>query len=275
MTVGTITVRTADLPQGGLFGPCAEIPEVREGKPKFHSEIAEGNARALEHISLVKTIVSRIGAHLPPMVDRDDLMQAGMLGLLDAARKFDEGKHASFPTYAKYRIRGAILDSLRNLDDAPRDLRKSQKQVESANGNLMTKLQRTPTEVELARELGMDLAELRKKMVFIKNLPRVSKSGMREQDEDIRLQEIPAGLEGLPDAICARKERIDVVNKAVRTLPLRHRQVIRLYYGDEMTMRNIGRRLRINESRVSQIHKAALARMAAVLTVKLKSSRDV
>ena len=116
----------------------------------------------MKHMPLVKAIAAGIRRNLPAHVDLDDLVQAGALGLLDATRKYDTGKKVLFETYAKYRIRGAILDSLRNADWASRGLRKRQKEIEAVTRALAAELGRTPTDVEVAARLGIDLKRVTK-----------------------------------------------------------------------------------------------------------------
>src|SRR3954470_235111 len=124
----------------------------------------------LEHLPLVKAIAVRVHENLPVHVDLDDLVHAGILGLFDAANKFDSGKQVAFSSYAKHRIKGAILDSLRQLDWASRDLRRRHKQLEAVTRDLAAELQRTPTEAEIAQRLGVDVDRWRQMMVDLRNV---------------------------------------------------------------------------------------------------------
>src|SRR5260370_26522214 len=140
------------------------------------ARIARRDRIVLEHLPLVKAIAIRVHENLPVHVDLDDLVHAGVLGLFDAASKFDPEKQVAFSSYAKHRIKGAILDSLRQLDWASRDLRRRHKQVEAATRELATTLQRTPTEAEIAEKLGIDVERWRQMMVDLRSWGLVSAS---------------------------------------------------------------------------------------------------
>src|SRR5437868_9902379 len=130
----------------------------------------------LENLSLVKAIAVRVHESVPVHVDLDDLIHAGVMGLIDAAEKYDSGKKVEFKSYAKHRIKGAILDSLRQLDWASRDMRRRHKQVEAATRDLSSELKRTPTEAEVAQKLGMDVDRWRNMMLDLRNVGLISAS---------------------------------------------------------------------------------------------------
>jgi RNA polymerase sigma factor FliA len=219
----------------------------------------------LEHLPLVKAIAIRVHENLPVHVDLDDLVHAGILGLFDAATKFDPEKQVAFSSYAKHRIKGAILDSLRQLDWASRDLRRRHKQIEAATRDLAAELQRTPTEAEIAERLGIDVDRWRQMMMELRNVGLISANTRATEHEDLPAPEYPSAPETQPDHMCAREQLRFVLDKAMTTLPDRYKQVVVLYYTNEMTMKEIGGVLGINESRVSQIHKSALEKMSAAL----------
>lgn len=219
----------------------------------------------LEHLPLVRAIAVRVHENLPVHVDLDDLIHAGVLGLFDAATKYDAGKQVIFSSYAKHRIKGAILDSLRQLDWASRDLRRRHKQAEAASRDLSSTLQRMPTEAEIAERLGVDVERWRQMLLDLRNAGLVSASARSNDGEDLPAPDFPSSRDTHPDHICARQEMRTVIGTAMQTLPERYQKVVFLYYTDEMTMKEIGGVLGINESRVSQIHKSALEKMQAVL----------
>jgi RNA polymerase sigma factor for flagellar operon FliA len=198
-------------------------------------------------------------------VDLDDLVHAGVLGLFDAAQKYNPRKKVVFSSYAKHRIKGAILDSLRQLDWASRDLRRRQKQMEAAARDLAVVLQRTPTQAEVAEKMGIGEDRWRRMMMELHNVGLVSASGRQQDQEDAAAPEFPAEVDTQPDHIVSREQLKIYLRLALSALPERYRQVVMLYYTDEMTMREIGDKMGINESRVSQIHKSALHKMAAAL----------
>ncbi len=227
--------------------------------------LARRDRVVLEHLALVKAIAIRVHENLPVHVDLDDLVHAGILGLFDAANKFNPDKQVVFSSYAKHRIKGAILDSLRQLDWASRDMRRRHKQVEAATRDLSATLQRTPTESEVAEKLGMDVDRWRNMMLDLRNVGLVSASTRSNEVDDLPAPEFPSKPETQPDSICAREQLKHVLGDAMKTLPERYQKVVLLYYTNEMTMKEIGGVLGINESRVSQIHKSALEKMAVVL----------
>src|ERR1700761_1937385 len=173
----------------------------------------------LEHLPLVKAIAIRVHENLPVHVDLDDLVHAGVLGLFDAASKFNPDKQVAFSSYAKHRIKGAILDSLRQLDWASRDLRRRHKQVEAATRELAATLQRAPTEAEVAAKLGMDVERWRTMMLDLRNVGLVSASTRANENEDLPAPDFPSKPETQPDSICAREQLKNLLGDAMRTLP--------------------------------------------------------
>jgi RNA polymerase sigma factor for flagellar operon FliA len=219
----------------------------------------------LEHLPLVRAIAVRVHENLPVHVDIDDLVHAGILGLFDAAGKYNPRKKVIFSSYAKHRIKGAILDSLRQLDWASRDLRRRHKQIEAATRDLAAVLQRNPTQAEVAEKMGVGDERWRRMMMELRNVGLVSATGRAQDQGEAATPDYPAEEGTQPDNMCAREQMRVYLRLALEALPERYRQVVRLYYTNEMTMREIGDLMGINESRVSQIHKSALQKMAAAL----------
>jgi RNA polymerase sigma factor for flagellar operon FliA len=238
---------------------AAKAAEAEQAKIELRDRVV------LEHLPLVKAIAVRVHENLPVHVDMDDLVHAGILGLFDAASKYNPDKQVAFSSYAKHRIKGAILDSLRQLDWASRDMRRRHKQVEAATRELASELKRNPTEQEIAAKLGIDQERWRSMMLDLRNVGLVSASTRSNDSEDLPAPDFPSKPETQPDSICAREQLRSVLGIAMQTLPERYQKVVSLYYTREMTMKEIGTILGINESRVSQIHKAALEKMAVVL----------
>ena len=239
--------------------PILEISDV----PESHQ--ARRDRVVLEHLPLVRAIAVRVHENLPVHVDLDDLVHAGILGLFDAASKFNPEKQVVFSSYAKHRIKGAILDSLRQLDWASRDLRRRHKQVEAVTRDLAAELQRNPTEIEIAGKLGIEVDRWRQMMVDLRNVGLISASTRANDQEDLPAPDFPSKPETQPDNMCSHEQLRSVLGVAMKTLPERYQKVVTLYYTNEMTMKEIGGVLGINESRVSQIHKAALEKMQVVL----------
>jgi RNA polymerase sigma factor for flagellar operon FliA len=277
IAVRELSSRTRTVPAKpmGISTSLHAVPAAHNpAHPAVHTK-SSGTAQAarlarrdrvvLEHLPLVKAIAVRVHENLPVHVDLDDLVHAGILGLFDAANKYNPEKQVIFSSYAKHRIKGAILDSLRQLDWASRDMRRRHKQVEAATRDLSSTLQRAPTEAEIAAKLGMDVDRWRTMMLDLRNVGLVSASTRSNENEDLPAPDFPGKPEAQPDSICAREQLRGVLGEAMKTLPERYQKVVVLYYTNEMTMKEIGGVLGINESRVSQIHKSALEKMMVVL----------
>ncbi len=219
----------------------------------------------LDHMPLVTAIAAHIQKSVPVHIELDDLIHAGLMGLFDAATKYRHDKEVAFPTYAKHRIRGAILDSLRRQDWASRDLRKRYKQLEAVTRELTAKLQRPPTEADLAAAMKLSTRRWQALMVDFRSLGLAAVQ-QHANDREEYMPPDAASEPGLaPDRMFARTELRGKLAQAMQSLPERYRQVVQLYYERDLTMKEIGGMLGVNESRVSQIHKAALERMQTAL----------
>jgi RNA polymerase sigma factor FliA len=273
---GTLHTRASKLKTGVKAGVKPEINPGLSGGAQQGSQqtarLARRDRVVLEHLPLVKAIAVRVHENLPVHVDMDDLVHAGILGLFDAASKYNPDKQVAFSSYAKHRIKGAILDSLRQLDWASRDMRRRHKQVEAATRDLAGTLQRNPTEAEVAAKLGMDPERWRGMMLDLRNVGLISASTRSNEYDDLPAPDFPCKPETHPDSICAREQLRGVLGEAMKVLPERYQKVVSLYYTAEMTMKEIGGILGINESRVSQIHKSALEKMQVALTANGISS---
>ena len=262
--------RTAPKAASALTAVPRKNAVAKQGAPQLSAaqqsaKLARRDRVVLEHLPLVKAIAIRVHENLPVHVDVDDLVHSGVLGLFDAASKYNPDKQVAFSSYAKHRIKGAILDSLRQLDWASRDMRRRHKQVEAATRELAATLQRNPTEAEVAQKLGIDQERWRSMMLDLRNVGLVSASTRTNESDDLPAPDFPCKPESHPDSICSREQLRGVLGVAMKTLPERYQKVVSLYYSAEMTMKEIGGILGINESRVSQIHKAALEKMQVVL----------
>jgi RNA polymerase sigma factor FliA len=218
----------------------------------------------LDHLCLVTAIAAHIQKSIPVHIDLDDLIHAGVMGLFDAAKKYQDEKKVAFSTYAKHRIRGAILDSLRQLDWASRDLRKRYKQMETVTRDLRAKLQRDPTQEEVAVAMGLDSRRWQALMVDFRSLGMLAAQARAEREEQT-VPETPCTPDQYPDRVFAKSELRHKLASAMETLPQRYQQVVKLYYERDLTMKEIGGLLGVNESRVSQMHKSALERMHVAL----------
>ncbi len=227
---------------------------------------AERDQLLLEHMSTVRFVARRIHERLPQHVELDDLLSAGIVGLIDAFSKFDRNKQVQFKSYAQFRIRGAILDSLRTLDWSPRELRRKGRAIEDQVHLLTQKLGRAPSDVELAEGMGMSLAQYQQLLGELKGLEIGSLHLERNEDSgDEELSYIPGSPEDEPLFRCLQGEMKQHLADAIQDLPEKERMVLTLYYYEELTMKEIGQVLGVVESRVSQIHSSAVVRLRTAL----------
>jgi RNA polymerase sigma factor for flagellar operon FliA len=220
----------------------------------------------LEHLPIVRFIARRIHERLPQHVDIEDLVSAGVVGLMDAFAKFDPEKKVQFRSYAQFRIRGAILDSLRSLDWSPRELRRKGRAVEEAIRSVTARLGRAPGENEVAAQMGLGLEEYQQLLGDLKGLEIGTLHMERNEDSgDEELAYVPGKPEEDPLFRCLRGELEGHLADAIAELPDRERLVMTLYYYEEMTMREIGLALGVVESRVSQVHASAVVHLRVAL----------
>jgi len=228
---------------------------------------AERERVLMEQLPQVRYIARRIHERLPRHVPFEDLVHAGVLGLIDALNKFDLSKQVQFSSYAKFRIRGAILDSLRELDWSPRELRRKGRLVDITYNQLSGRLGRAPSENEIANEMGIDLHELQSLLAELDGLElgslRVESS--RDGKEEDLTDHVPSKPEETPFFQCLRSEMKHLLEQAISELPEKEQRVLALYYYEELTMKEVGIALGIGESRVSQIHSLAMVRLRARL----------
>ncbi len=244
--------------------PVASVPQTEP--PARHTE-EEFQQIVLEQMPQVKYIARRIHEHLPQHVPFEDLVHAGIVGLIDALNKFDCEKNVKFASYAKFRIRGAILDSLREMDWSPRDLRRKSRQIDTVMQKLQTELGRTASEPELAKAMGLSLRELHHLVNEIRGL-EIS-SLQVESNADGQETDLAQNIAGPPDqdplTICMEGESRERLERAIAKLPEREQQVLMLYYRQELTMREVGELMGVGESRVSQIHTLAVKHLRAAM----------
>lgn len=227
-----------------------------------------------ENLPEVRYIARRIHDRLPSHVPFDDLVHAGILGLIDAVDKFDPQKNVQLKSYARFRIRGAILDSLRELDWSPRHLRRKARLIEEATRELSSELGRSPTEAEIAAKLGVSLEEFQQLLGDLRGLDIGSLQIEAGETGEELAALVAARTEDDPFHQAARTEMRAILADAIGTLDDKERQVLGLYYLEELTMKEVGLILDIGESRVSQIHTAALIRLRSQLQGRLGPQSD-
>ena len=220
----------------------------------------------LEHLPVVRFLARRIHERLPQHVDIEDLVSAGVVGLMDAFAKFNPAKKVQFRSYAQFRIRGAILDSLRTLDWSPRELRRKGRAVEEAIRSVTARVGRAAGENEVAQEMGLALEEYQQLLGDLKGLEIGTLHMERNEDSgEEELAYVPGRPEEDPLFRCLRGEMEQRLTDAIQNLPDRERLVMTLYYYEEMTMREIGLALGVVESRISQVHASAVVHLRAAL----------
>ena len=212
-------------------------------------------------LPFVESLARRVAASMPHSIELGDLVQDGMLGLIDAACRFDEARGIKFETFAERRVRGAMIDALRR-DAWPRGVRRQRRQLEAAREELRRELGAEPSLADLAKRLGSDEARLGRTIVRITTIESTSPLSAGENVDGSTL---PAALvpsePTAPDRAFEEKEVRDRIRAAIASLPPRERRVVALYYYGEATMKQIGAEIGVNESRVSQLHARAIQRL--------------
>lgn len=221
---------------------------------KAHRGPADTEALVLRHAELVKRIAYHLAGRLPPSVEVNDLIQAGMLGLIEAAANYVENRGASFETYAGIRIRGAMIDALRSLDWAPRSVHRKAREVAAAVREIEKETGRDARDAEIAARLGISLAEYHE-------IVQDAASCRLASLDDTLAENAADGADPFRDA--AEEEFRAALARAIDGLPEREKLVMSLYYGDGLNLKEIGAVLKVTESRVCQLHGQALLRLRA------------
>lgn len=227
------------------------------------SDIDARNELAMREVAQVYYIAARISERLPRHVEMQDLVQAGIIGLLEACRTYDSERDAQFSTFAKFRIRGAILDSLRKLDWGSRSMRRRGREVGVTIAKLESLLGRQPTEEEIAAEMQINLDELHNLLTQLDGLYLVGQQCDTQEKSETRdlIESAPASGRENPFELCAESERSEQLEAAISNLPEREQMILSLYYREELTMKEIAEVLGIAVSRVSQLHAAAIVKL--------------
>jgi RNA polymerase sigma factor for flagellar operon FliA len=217
----------------------------------------EADALVIRHAELVKRIAYHLAGRLPPSVDVDDLIQAGMLGLLEAARHFTTGRGASFETYAGIRIRGSMIDALRKLDWAPRSVHRKAREVAQAIREIERETGREAKDVDIAARMGLSLDE------YHRIVQDSASCQLASLDDGHVVDRGDESLDPFREAV--EDSFRDALVAAIQQLPERERLVMSMYYQDELNLKEIGLVLKVTESRVCQLHGQALSRLKARL----------
>src|SRR5712675_3801837 len=227
---------------------------------------ATQNRRIVAGLPFVEGLARRMAASMPNSIDIGDLMQDGVLGLIDAAHRFDEARGIKFETFAERRVRGAMIDALRR-DAWPRGVRRQRRELDAARETLRRELGYEPSHAELAAKVGSDEKRLGRTIVRIHTIESTSPLATSETvDEACLPTALVPSMPEAPDAAYERAEMQDRVRAAIGSLPPREQKVISLYYYGDVTMKQIGAEIGVNESRVSQLHARAIKRLRIVLS---------
>jgi len=240
-------------------GPVTESPTTT----------AEQHALILSLLPVIKTVVGRIAITLPSHVSQEDLLSAGVLGLMDAVKRFDPVKGCSLRSYVAIRVRGAVLDELRNMDWAPRSVHRQAREFRKIQDALEQRLGRQATDEELAKEMKISIEELEHQLESIRPTSFISLQDVRSHDpsqDDLMQEELIADPDGnTPFKTTLTKEQQQWVEKSIKALSPIEQKVLALYYYEGLRLKEIAAALEVTESRVSQIHTLAVQRLRSRL----------
>ncbi len=248
-----------------------DIRDYKEADPD--RQLAMRDELVRQYLPLIKLVANRIIRRLPPQIELSDLINTGVLGLIDAIEKFDPSRDIKFETYAEFRIRGAILDELRNLDWVPRSIRQKLHELQAAIERLESHHKRHASDEELAKELGISLEEYHDLLNKANGVTLLSFEDLGYSKDTVARRNAleyfkePHGENLI--TLLNLKELRDIIAEALEKLPQNERYVLSMYYFDELTMKEIGLVLGITESRVSQIHNKAVLRLRVRLRQRL------
>ena len=261
-----ITQMTANPYGAQAYGAGAQSAEQRE-------------ELILEHLPQVRLIARRIHDRLPESVSLDDLISTGIVGLISAIDRFDSSHNVKLKTYAEYKIRGAILDSLRGLDWAPRQQRKRSKQIEAAISRAEQRLHRSPSEEEIAAELDLSIEEYDGWLVDVRGLNLGSLESAAPEDDNTNsrdlLKYISSDEENWPTRLLERSELQKLLAEAIAKMPDVEKTVLSLYYHEELTLREISKIVHLHESRISQLKSQAIMRLRSYMEKRWPATRGV
>ena len=238
------------------------------------SDRAARDSLILRYAYLVRFVSGRLAIYLPPSISPEDLLGHGTVGLIEAVDRFDPSQGVKFETFASRRIWGAMIDALRGISELPRSTTRQVRALESAIADLQRELGRSPSTEEMARRLGLDAAAVSNLLLAASfsmvSLDAVSSAG---DDDGSSLLDVLVGNAVDPADDAERGEQITLLKREIERLPEREKLVLALYYHEELTLKEIGRTLGVSESRVSQLHSMAVARLRAALSSRRSAFR--
>jgi RNA polymerase sigma factor for flagellar operon FliA len=268
-----MTARTVKMNKTYVTYTPEELGELWESYSE-NGSIAIRDALIQNYLYLVRYVAGKMAMSVPPSVEIDDLVSAGVVGLMDAIGKYDPRRDTKFETYAVARIRGAIVDDLRSLDWVPRSIRRKARMLEEAYCNLENELGRAASDEEISRKLNMSVGDFRTIVEEIVSAGLLSLDdfvGSPDGERSTRIIDLVCSKEGSsPSAPIESEQMREILANAIMNLPSKERTVVALYYYEDMTLKEIGRTLGVSESRISQIHTKAMLRLRG----RLRSLRD-
>ena len=235
---------------------------------KERGDAAARDTLVAHYIRVVKYIAGRMAIHVPASIEMDDLIGWGILGLMDAADKFDHRQEIKFSTYASIRIRGAIIDSIRSLDWAPRSLRSMARKVKTARDKLRQAKGAEPSTEDIGQEIGTDAEQVEDTLAQLQTAHVLSLDDYvpaEDRGEARKLELTGDASAKNPEHLAEQRERQEKLVQAILRLPDQQQKVLNLYYYEELTLKEIGAVLTVSESRVCQIHTAAMKRLREVI----------
>ncbi len=249
-------------------------PSLVQGYRRTALPVEERERLIMDHLPQVRLIARRIHERLPESVSLDDLVSTGIVGLISAIDRFDPAQNVKLKTYAEYKIRGAILDSLRGLDWAPRQQRKRAKQIEAAIAAAEQRLHRSPSEEEIAQQLGQTIEEYHEWLVDVRglNLGSLESAAPDEDNRDL-LNYLSDDEDSWPSRVVERSELQALLAEAISKMPDMEKTVLSLYYHEELTLREISKIVRLHESRISQLKSQAILRLRTYMAKRWPSPR--
>ena len=237
------------------------------------SSAADRDKLVLENLAVVERVVGRVASRLPASIDRDDLHSVGMIGLITAAERFDQSRSVRFKTYAEVRVRGAMIDYLRSMSWAPRSLFRRIRQIDEARRAVENQSLRTATASEVAGQLGMTSDAYDALMREIQRVD-VSQVDSLEDEHPISVANRATGPEADPSVHLERKEALEMISRSLQDLPERLRLMLWLYYYEQLTMKEVGSVLGVNEARASQLHSKAIGALKSAVSARLSLVRS-
>jgi RNA polymerase sigma factor for flagellar operon FliA len=252
----------------------AKSSQVLDHPDGGRSAAADRDRLILENLPVVERIVGRVAARLPASIDRDDLHSVGILGLINAAERFDHSRAVRFKTYAEVRVQGAMIDYLRSNSWAPRSLFRRMRQVDEARRSIENQAMRSATASEVARQLGLTTGAYDALVNEIQRVD-VNQADLLDEEQAGSLFKRATGPEADPSVHLERKEALDLISQSIEDLPERLKLVLWLYYYEQLTMKEVGSVLEVNEPRASQLHSKAIAALKCAVSARLAGAKPV